>query len=69
MAARPNSPFRHFAKLVEILLKIPEEEVARAVQAMKTLRTSTSKVLEKTRIITRPSEITIIESLFRIRRN
>jgi len=69
MAARPNSPFQHFAKREEILLKILEEEVARAVQAMTTLRTSTSKVLEETRITTHPSQITSIESLFRIRRN
>jgi len=69
MAARPNSPFRHFGKREEILLKILEEEVARAALMMKTLRMPTSKVMAETRITTHPSEITSIESLFRIRRN
>jgi hypothetical protein len=69
MAARPNSQFRPFAKREEILLRIPEEEVARVAQARTTLRTSTSKVLEQTKITTHPVEITSIRSLFKIRRN
>ena len=69
MAARPNSQFRPFAKREEILLRIPEEEVARVAQARTTLRTSTSKVLEQTKITTHPVEITSIRSLCKIRRN
>lgn len=74
MAARPNSPSQHFAKVEGILLKtlMEEEEVAMGAKVMTTLRVSTSKVLEETMTITRLSEInnsSIIGSLFRIRRN
>jgi hypothetical protein len=68
MEAKPNSQFQHFAKREGILLKILEEEVVMVVQAMTTLRTSTSKVLDETIIITHPLEINI-GSLFRIRKN
>ena len=72
MEAKPNSPYRLFAKQEGILLKILEEEevvMVAQVTTTTTLRTLTSKVLDETIITTHPLEIINIGSLFRIRRN